>query len=173
MFPCLKKHAKDALKQQMMCSDIPICNCSVLLFFFPFEFCHVGLEFGPWTVPFRLCFGCVDFAAAGTLHCKLSLLSWVLERQFSFHTDFAFQIWGARTTAFETVFETRRCYCLLGICMEVATQTLKYGSNGTKPSLAFFTLFFLAACEMAGVSKYWVKGGCKFSCCTAVQVLCG
>ena len=84
----LEEHAKDALKQQMMCSDIPICNCSVLLFFFPFEFCHVGLEFGPWTVPFRLYFGCVDFAAAGTLHCKLSLLSWVLEASVFFSYGF-------------------------------------------------------------------------------------
>lgn len=41
----LEEHAKDALKQQMKCSDIPIWNWSVLPFFFPFEFFHVGLEF--------------------------------------------------------------------------------------------------------------------------------
>ena len=75
------------------------------------------------SVPFRLYFGCVHFAPAGTLHSYGFCVS---------------NLGGSD-------------HCTRN-CMEVAT--LNYGSNGTKPLLAFFTLFLLAACEMAGVSKY-------------------
>lgn len=63
--------------------SIVFCNLLVVLSFFPFDrfqisidakLAFVGLEFGP----FKLYFGCVSFAAAGALHCKISMLSWIL-----------------------------------------------------------------------------------------------
>ena len=49
-----------------------------------FRSCEICLcRFGVWTIQ-KLYFWCVDFAAAGTLHCKLSLLNWILEASIVF-----------------------------------------------------------------------------------------
>ena len=50
-------------------------------------------------------FGRVDFTAAGTLHCKLFKLSWILEAS----------IFRVLTIAFKTPFEGCWCYCSQGM----------------------------------------------------------